>query len=259
MPVYCTPALVLMALLMPAFGYLYLRFRDTRALLWLLGFAFALASMLLLYHQRPGSYTVSLNPWLAAAGQAAMMIASALFLGSLSPQRFCAGRFQILYVIPYTIPLVVAAILLYGVWGAVAPRGWAFLPFPALGACSFATAIFWGARKRSLPVWLAFPVCLLLGALAFSGCFIVGGAWALTFVQCANLQMSALLLIFAFRRFSPGVFLSVMGFAAWSLTAVEIFPPSEAMRQWMWSWCRWWFLARWSPRPACCCWCWRTS
>ena len=35
---YHAPALALTALLLPAFFYLYLRFRDSRTLLWFLGF-----------------------------------------------------------------------------------------------------------------------------------------------------------------------------------------------------------------------------
>jgi hypothetical protein len=42
---YHVPALVLTALLLPAFGFLYHRSRDTRTLLWFLGFLFALVSM----------------------------------------------------------------------------------------------------------------------------------------------------------------------------------------------------------------------
>jgi signal transduction histidine kinase len=46
----------------------------------------------------------------------------------------------------------------------------------------------------------------------------------LTYVECADRFITALLLIFVFRRISPGVVLSVLGFLAWSLTILEIFP-----------------------------------
>ena len=46
---YHLPALALTALLLPAFGYLYLRFRDARSLLWFLGFLFSIVAMVLLY------------------------------------------------------------------------------------------------------------------------------------------------------------------------------------------------------------------
>jgi signal transduction histidine kinase len=50
---------------------------------------------------------------------------------------------------------------------------------------------------------------------------------ALTFAECANLIITALLLVFVFRRFSPGLVLTVMGFIAWSLKAIEILPSID--------------------------------
>ena len=50
---YQVPALILTALLLPAFGYLYLRFRDTRTLLWFLGFLLAIVRMVLIYRLGP--------------------------------------------------------------------------------------------------------------------------------------------------------------------------------------------------------------
>ena len=49
---YQLPALILTALLLPAFGHLYFRFRDTRSLLWFLGFLFATLRMVLLYRRK---------------------------------------------------------------------------------------------------------------------------------------------------------------------------------------------------------------
>ena len=46
---YHFPALVLTVLLLPAFFQLYLRFKDTRTLLWFLGFLFAVFRMLQFY------------------------------------------------------------------------------------------------------------------------------------------------------------------------------------------------------------------
>jgi len=101
---YQVPALVLTALLVPAFGYLYLRFRDTRTLLWFLGFLFAVFRMAVLAKLGTWDFQDRLHPWMTAAGQTSIQISSALFLASLSPLRFRLGRFQILYVIPYTLP-----------------------------------------------------------------------------------------------------------------------------------------------------------
>jgi signal transduction histidine kinase len=221
---YHAPALILTMLLLPAFEYLYLRYRDTRTLLWFLGFLFAIVSMLMSYAAEPSSYSLGIHPWLAAAGQTAILISSALFLGSLSALHFRFGRFNVLYVIPYTIPLVVYSVLLYGIFHGTSPERPLFLIFPALGALSLLVVCFWGAAKGSIPVWLGVAACLVLGGMAFWVCFTQGAAWALIFVESSNQLLTALLLIYVFRRFSPGVILSVLGFTAWSLHAVEMFP-----------------------------------
>ncbi len=65
---YHIPALALTALLLPAFGYLYRRFRDTRTLLWFLGFLFALARMLSFYPLGWQALPDALHPWLVAFG-----------------------------------------------------------------------------------------------------------------------------------------------------------------------------------------------
>src|SRR5208282_1241871 len=132
---YQVPALTLTALLLPAFGYLYLRFRDTRTLLWFLGFLFAIFRMLLLY--RLGSWDIAEgdHPWLTAAGQTSIQLGSALFLASLSPLGFRIGRLKILYVIPFTIPMVAYSVLYHGVLRANVPSlGLWFYVFPTLGA-----------------------------------------------------------------------------------------------------------------------------
>jgi len=221
---YHAPALILTLLLLPAFGHLYLRFRDTRTLLWFMGFLFALASMVMLY--APGQWGLgeTNHSWVMAAGQASILISAALFLGSLSPLSFRVGRFHILYVIPYTVPLVACSVLLYGVFNGVTPVGPLFLLFPVLGAASLSTALIWGSSKGRIPIWLSLAICIVMGSLAMIVCFRQGAAWSLTFVNCGNLLMAALLIVFVFRRFSPGVILSVMGFAAWSLPGLEILP-----------------------------------
>jgi len=221
---YHMPALVLTTLLLPAFGYLYLRFRDTRTLLWFLGFLFAIARMLLVYHLPWWDLSdVTMHPWVAAASQTSIQICSALFLGSLSPLRFRIGRLHILYVIPFTIPLVAYSILFQGVFHGVAPGEPLFLIFPALGGLAVAVGLFWALARGSMPTWLGGLLCIVVGGAGIWTCFATGGRWPRTLVECANHFMTALLLIFVFRRFSPGVVLSVLGFSAWSLTALKFF------------------------------------
>jgi len=221
---YHVPALVLTGLLLPAFGYLYLRFRDTRTLLWFLGFLFATLRMLLLY--RLGWLDVSngAHPWLAATSQTSILISSTLFLASLSPLRFRLGRFQVLYALPFVLPLIVYSILLDGVFHGIPPQGLLFLIFPALGLAALVPGFFWAIGKGSLPVWIGVTCCLISSILGLWICVAIGPSWPLTFVECANHFMTALLLVYVFRRFTPGVALSVMGFLAWSLTILEISP-----------------------------------
>src|SRR6516164_6082834 len=121
---YQLPALVLTLLLLPAFFQLYLRFRNTRTLLWLLGFLFACVHML--QHYKLGSWDYSdplAYPWLAAIGETAILLSAALFLASLTPLAFRIGRVRILYVVPFTIPLIIYAFLIYGVYHGVTPGG----------------------------------------------------------------------------------------------------------------------------------------
>lgn len=218
---YHFPALILTALLLPAFGYLYLRFRDARSLLWFLGFSFSIAAMVLLYTMdgNPGSG----SPWLVVAGQTFIQLSAAMFLGSLSPLRFRVGQFQVLFVVPYAAFLVLYAILLYGVFHGVQPSGPSFLIFPALIAMSFGVGVFWGMTKGSVPIWVGVSFSAVLGTFAIWVCCLQGAGAGLTFVECINVQMTVVLLVFVFRRFTPGVFLSVLGFIAWSLPGLRIF------------------------------------
>ncbi|MDR3775793.1 MAG: HAMP domain-containing sensor histidine kinase [Terracidiphilus sp.] len=221
---YHAPCLALIALLLPAFGYLYLRFRDTRTLLWFLGFLFAVVRMLLYYPLGWWSFSTATSPWMQAASQTSILISSALFLASLSPLRFRVGRFNVLYAIPYIAPLVAYSILLYGVFHGIAPQAPLNLIFPALGMFAFVPCIFWAVQKGNLPTWLSAGYCTVLGLFAFVVFFTLGPAWPLNFIEAANLIMTALLLVFTFRRFSPGVVLSTLGFTAWSLAIFQILP-----------------------------------
>jgi signal transduction histidine kinase len=221
---YQVPALVLTALLLPAFGYLYYRFRDIRTLLWFLGFLCAVFRMLLLYHLGSWDFADGHHPWMVALGQTSIQIASALFLASLSPLAFDVGRFKVLYVIPYTVPMVVYAILLHGVYHGVAPTGLTFLIFPALGTISLLVALFWAAERGCMPTWLGVLGVVAAGGTALWVCFTHGAYWPLGFAECGNDFMTAALIVFVFRRLSPGVFLGVLGFLAWSCTLLLIFP-----------------------------------
>jgi signal transduction histidine kinase len=221
---YQAPALVLTALLLPAFGYLYLRFRDTRTLLWFLGFLFAVLRMVLLLKLGSWDFQDGSHPWMTAAGQTSILLSSALFLASLSPLRFRIGRRNVLYVIPYTIPLVVYSILFHGVLRGTKPSGSLFLVFPALGILSLGAAFCWGIAKGSLPTWLGGGLCVVGGVLGFWIYSTMGLGLPLIFAECCNHILTALLLIYVFRRLSSGMILGVIGFLLWSAPALLLLP-----------------------------------
>jgi signal transduction histidine kinase len=222
---YQVPALILTALLLPAFGFLYLRFRDTRTLLWFLGFVFAVSRMLLLSRLGSWDFQDFAHPWMTAAGQTLILLSSAMFLASLSPLRFRIGRFNVLYVIPYTLPLVVYSILLHGVLRGSQSSGTLAFIFPALGILSLVAGFCWGIEKGSLPTWLGMGLFVAGGLLGFSIYYTMGPSAPLIFVEFCNHILTALLLIYVFRRLSSGMILGVIGFLLWSAPALLLFPP----------------------------------
>lgn len=220
---YHAPALILTALLLPAFGYLYLRSRNTRTLFWFLGFVFALLFMALTYPSGGSGFFGGAHPWLSVAGQTAIQISVAMFLGSLSPLHFRVGQFRVLFVIPYILLLVAYTVLLYGVYGGATPHGPAFFLFPVLAALCFSVGVFWGSTKGSVPAWIGVSFSGILGCVAVCICVLRGAEPGLIFIECVNLLMATVLILFVFRRFSPGVVLSVLGFVAWSLYFFQTF------------------------------------
>ena len=225
---YHLPALVLTVLLLPAFGQLYLRFRDTRTLLWFLGFLFAIFRMLQFYDL--GWWNISdtrAHPWFAAAGQSAILISAALFLASLAPHGFRIGRVRILYAITFTIPLIVYAYLIYCVYGGFTPIGLPFLLFPALGGLSLLAGCMWAFSSTRVPRGIPLALCIILGGTGLWVCVRVGGIWPLVFVECAVHATTALLIFYVFRRLSPGTVLAGIGFVAWSLNIGQTLPFSH--------------------------------
>ncbi|HEY1985890.1 MAG TPA: histidine kinase dimerization/phospho-acceptor domain-containing protein [Terracidiphilus sp.] len=221
---YQIPALILTTLLLPAFGHLYWRSRDTRALLWFFALFFSALRMFLLYPTGQWDFSVGPHPWLAAAGQASALLSSGLFLGSLSPLRFRLGKVEILYVIPFTLPLVAFAIFAFGFFKGESPHGAAFLLFPCLGMIAVVAGMRWGLAKNTLPTWIGSVVCLVFGGVALWFCFRHDPYWALTIAESGNHVVAALLVWFVFRRFSSGVVLSTLGFLLWALPVIFLVP-----------------------------------
>jgi signal transduction histidine kinase len=225
---YQIPALILTTLLLPAFGHLYLRSRDTRTLLWFLAFLCTVVRMVLLYPKGAWDFADGTHPWLAASGQACALLSSGLFLGSLSPLKLRIGRIQVLYVIPYIVPMIAYAILAYGVFRGVAPQGPAFWLLVVLACISFAVGFRWNQEKGNLPIWVGTLVCLGFGGLALWFCMRHGLYAPLILAESGNHVVTALLVLFVFRRFSSGAALSILGFVLWALPVVLLVPAVAA-------------------------------
>ena len=221
---YQIPALILTTLLLPAFGRLYLRSRDTRTLLWFLAFCFAVVRMVLLYPLGIWDFTDATHPWQAAAGQSCGLLSSALILGSLSPLRLRLGKLRVLYVIPYITPMIAYAILVYGVFHGVPPRGPLYWIFPAIASVSLAVGFLWCCEKGSLPIWIGVLVCSVFGGFAFWVCLGRGLSRPLALAESGNHVIAALLVLFMFRRFSSGVIISFLGLLCLACPLLLTFP-----------------------------------
>ena len=222
---YHLPALVLTVLLLPAFFQLYWRFRDTRTLLWFLGFLFAVVRMLLHYDLAGWDLSdINAHPWYAAIGQTSILISSSLFLASLAPVGFRIGRVRILYALPFVIPLIAYAFLIYGVYRGITPGGTQFLLFPTLGGLSLFVGCAWAISYRGIPRVIPLSLCIILGATGMWICVRIGGAWPLVFIECAIHVITAFLVFLVFRRLSPGTVLACLGFLAWSANVAETLP-----------------------------------
>ena len=225
---YQIPALILTTLLLPAFGHLYLRSRDIRTLLWFLAFIFTVARMVLIYPLGIWDVSDAGHPWVAAGAQACALLSSALFLGSLSPLRFHIGKVAVLYVIPFIGPMLVYAVLSYGVFQGVAPTGPMFLVFPGLCLTSLIAGMFWVIAEDGARRYVGAAACLMFGGLALWSCFLPDLQRPLVFAESGNHIVTAVLVLFIFRRLSSGVALSVLGLVGWACPALLILSQVSA-------------------------------
>ena len=212
---YQIPAILLIAALMLAFSYLHSRFRSVRTLLWLLALGCAELQSLLQWMVSHWLVPASgaMPPaviWLRVGAESTFMLSSAFFLASLSPVSFKAGPFRILFVVPYTIPILLYSILYYGV---TLPTGRVFLwPYALLAFWAAAVACAWSIQKGRVPIWLA---TLVVGfAACISSIFFLRHDvhLPLLVVEAGNMFMTTLLVCYTFPRLSPGVFLTSSGF-----------------------------------------------
>src|ERR1700757_2867919 len=99
----------------------------------------------------------------------------------------------------------------FGEW-----RRAAAMVFPLLALISFVVAFRWNAEKGNLPIWIGTLACFLFGGIAMWFSFRHGLYWPLVLAESGNQVITALLFLYVFRRFSIGVALSALGFAAWA-------------------------------------------
>ena len=222
---YQLPAFVLTALLLPAFAQLYLRSRDKKTFLWLLGFFLACLRMLQVFKLGAWDFSsAATHPWIAASGQIAALASATIFLASLSPLGFHYKGRRIYYAIPFLIPLAAYALLLDGVYGGEMPISLTFFLFPALGALSLFVGCFWAFSRGSMPTALGLTLCIAMGGLSFWICIAVRGSWPLVFVESALHLTTALLVFYLFRRLSAGTMLTSLGFFVWTLNVAVLLP-----------------------------------
>ena len=226
---YQFPAIAITALLLPVFAHLYLRSRQSRTLLWLAGFSCATLRMLQIYRLGLWDFTdPAQHRWITAIGQTAALTGATLFLASLSPGGFSLGRRRVLFAVPFLLPLAVYALLLDGVYGGEPPSNLIFLLFPALGAVSLLFGCLWAIGRSGVPTWLGLTLCIALGGLSLWICVVARGSWALLFVECALHFTMALLVMYVYRRLSPGTALTILGFLAWTLPIAQLSPDITA-------------------------------
>jgi two-component system NtrC family sensor kinase len=217
---YQIPALILTTLLLPAFGRLYLRSRDTRALFWLLAFGFSVVRMAILYPLGGWDFNDGSHPWSAAAGQSCALLSSAFILGSLSPRTFRLGKLRMFYVIPFIAPMVAYAVVSFGVYHNRASAGGPGFVFPALCLAAVVVGLFWVRAEGGAFGATGAVLCLLFGGTALWSSLRPDLHWPLVYAEAGNHVVAAVLVARVFRRFTCGVWMSVLGLLGWACPAL---------------------------------------
>ncbi len=248
---YQIPAVAILSVLALAFAYLYVRLRNVRTLLWLLGIVCTLIYSVTFWRvtmsvnsSMPWPFHGSLAPssqWMRIVYQMMLVVATAFFLGSLSPVSFRLGKWRILYVFPYIVPLIVNSVLCN-------PRqqyahGLQIAIYVVLIGISVVVAIIWSYKNPVVPVWIAETVVFCAAALCYRS-FLLGNVyWPLRIGISGNLLMTALLVLFTWRRASPGVLFAVTGLVIWAIPPFMGFDGVVA-NGWILSLTRAWILSK---------------
>lgn len=219
------PTLALLAALVAVFGALWLEGLShpgprggmgdeapsarRRQLLWLAGWICAVVRLSIEVSGCSGP------GWTLAVSVAADQLGPLMFLGSLAPQ-YLSRKPRILYVVAFGLPVVV-----YSSVAAVDPH-------PGLAAqalvvaCAVATLLVaarWSLHKHFIPVWLSLGIVAAVGIPCVWMTARQDYAEVGALVHSGILLMTALLFVFAFRKPTAGLVLTVGGFAVWSLPA----------------------------------------
>ena len=218
---YRVPTLMLLSLLVAVFAALYARCRTQRRLLWLIGWTMVTVRLAIV---ASGSGEGGIGK---AISDSSMMLGAVMFLGSLSPVEF-GKRIKISYVIPFSVPL-----LFFVVSTAVDPTpGLALHLLNVLAvAATVAVAIDWSRRRHLLPIWFTVLWSIGIGVpciyLAYAGL----NDLVLRLAQSGISIVTALLVLAAYRRLSPGVIFTAFGFFVWSLPLVmeSLMPSTDSV------------------------------
>ena len=232
---YQIPAIALVAALMLAFGYLHSRFRSVRTLLWMLALGCAELQEVLRWaalHRNSFPHTNLLPSALAftAGSESALLLSSVLFLASLSSLSFHIGRRRVLYAVPYLLPLLGYSILFYATHQLPSnqnPPPHLLWVFCLLAFAAFTVALVWSSHRGPVPYWVG-GTLVSAGGLICIPFFLQGNVYGPLLVnESGNLVMAALLVVYSYRRLSPGVFLATAGFLAWSLPLLLALQPLD--------------------------------
>ena len=214
---YQIPSIALIAALMLAFSYLHSRFRSVRTLLWMLALVCTGLQAILLW--MVANWTIPHGAaipvaviWLKVAGECALMLSAALFLASLSPLTFVVGRVRVLFVVPFILPILIYVVLYFGI--AQHPSQTIVWIYFLLALWTAAVSFAWSLQQTNIPIWLSTTIVAFAGLISIPF-FMHGDVYLpLMVVESGSMLMTALLVIYTFRKWSPGVFLTTAGFFA---------------------------------------------
>jgi len=227
---YQIPVFLLIAALIPVLAYVDRHERSPRTRLWIASLCcIEIQTLLLVFAPRllalAGSARLPLAAFLiSAAAESALLIGSVLFLTSLSPLRFSIGNRHIQYAWLYLPPQLIYVGLYFGV--SEHPSGLLLGIFLALALWAAAAATAWSLQKGAIPIWLA--TALVAFVIFLSLPFFMHGNvyWPLAMLLTGNLAMMALLILYTYRRFSPGTVFAALGFLGWGLPSLLLIRPT---------------------------------